>query len=117
MTKRFLIVEDNLINQELLKEILERLEGYVDVVEDGKMALEKLVDNTYHVIFMDIQMPVMDGYQTTHEIRKTNQDIPIIAVTANYSPGERDKCLQCGMTDFLSKPYTLDQVAAIVKKY
>jgi len=106
-----LLVEDNPINQEVALGILEDMGIEVDVAENGLEALEYLKnqDKNYGLIIMDCQMPLMDGYQATKEIRSkkypiNNCDIPIIAVTANALKGDREKCLQAGMNDYLTKP-------------
>ncbi|QEP43108.1 response regulator [Ectothiorhodospiraceae bacterium BW-2] len=105
-----LIVEDNPTNQIVIQAILERL-GYTDndLAEDGLQALEKLRQQRYALILMDIQMPNMDGLETTRTIRDPastlpDHDIPIIAVTANAMKGDRERCLQQGMNDYISKP-------------
>lgn len=117
MSRKILVVEDNLINQELLSEILERLQCSVDVADNGKVALEKIGQNKYDLILMDIQMPEMDGIEATKNIRKTSQVIPIIAITASIFHSDQNECTEAGMNGFLSKPYTFDQVQDIVRKY
>jgi len=106
-----LLVEDNPVNQEVALGILEDMGIEVDVAENGLESLEylKKPDKNYGLIIMDCQMPLMDGYQATREIRSKkhpikNCDIPIIAVTANALKGDREKCLQAGMSDYLTKP-------------
>lgn len=117
MDKKILIVEDNPINQELLSEILDRLEYKVDVADNGKIALEKIDANSYQMILMDIQMPEMDGITATKNIREKNKDIPIIAITASIFQSDKNECTQAGMNDFLSKPYTFEQVKELVSKF
>lgn len=106
--KTVLLVEDNLINQTVMKSLLERIGAKVDTAVNGKEGFDKYVHSKYAMIFMDIQMPVMDGYEATKRIREresvSGSHIPIIAVTAHSMVGEKDKCLQCGMNGFLSKP-------------
>ena len=108
---KILLAEDNKTNQLVALGILESLNLQVDIAEDGQQAIEMLKkhDSTYSVILMDCQMPVMDGFTTTHKIRsgeagKEISDIPIIAMTANAMQGDRDKCLQAGMNDYVAKP-------------
>lgn len=105
-----LLVEDNLINQEVAKGIIEDLGYDIDTADNGQEALEKLSkSHDYLLVLMDCQMPIMDGYQATGEIRSgqagsENQNIPIIAMTANAMKGDKEKCLAAGMDGYLSKP-------------
>ena len=107
---KLLLVEDNLINQEVAKSILEEFGYSIDTAENGEIAINMLKKNPpYGAILMDCQMPVMDGYQTTQNIRlglagEDNQKIIIIAMTANAMKGDREKCLDSGMDDYLTKP-------------
>ena len=107
---RSLLVEDNPINQILAVALLEGLGLQVEVANHGKEALKKLKEDApYELIFMDCQMPEMDGYETTYHIRNGEcgadyQDIPIIAMTANAITGDREKCLDAGMSDYITKP-------------
>ena len=106
---RILVVEDNMINQKVAQKILSKHGCTSLVVNNGREALEELQHNAYDAVLMDLQMPEMDGYEATIGIRKPankclNPKIPIIALTANAQPTVRDKCLDIGMDDFLSKP-------------
>ena len=109
---RVLVVEDNEINQIVIKEQLKGIGVKVDLAENGKLGVEKLLlsihkGEPYDLILMDYHMPVQDGLSATKEIRKLGgigKSIPIIALTANALAGEKEKCLEAGMTDFLSKP-------------
>jgi CheY-like chemotaxis protein len=103
---RTLIVEDNSVNQRLAEVILEKLGCDVDLAANGRQALEKLEQTPYDLIFMDCQMPELDGYETTREIRSrddTLAGVPIIAMTAHAMPGDRQRCLNAGMDDYLAK--------------
>lgn len=111
--KKILLVEDNLINQEVAIFILHELGYSVDVAGNGKLALTMLLQSlenniSYDAILMDCQMPVMDGYRATKEIRRLEninlKSTPIIAMTANTMSGDRQKCLQAGMDDYIAKP-------------
>jgi len=108
---RILLVEDNPINQEVALGILSDMGVMVDIAENGLEAIEKLKNNEqdYGMVIMDCQMPEMDGYEATREIRSNrhpinNHKIPIVAMTANALKGDRQKCLDAGMNDYLTKP-------------
>ncbi|WP_068500054.1 MULTISPECIES: response regulator [unclassified Oleiphilus] len=111
---KVLLVEDNPINQILAVTLLEGLGLSVEVANHGVEALEKMSNEpSYGMIFMDCQMPEMDGYETTQNIRKgecgeSYKDIPIIAMTANAIDGDREKCLEAGMSDYITKPIDTD---------
>jgi PAS domain S-box-containing protein len=102
-----LVVEDTPINQAVAAHMLERCGFEAQVAEDGRQALEALSRRTYAAVLMDCQMPELDGYETTREIRRLEEGgprIPIIAMTANAMQGERERCLAAGMDDYLTKP-------------
>lgn len=118
--KRVLLVEDYVLNQEIMQDMLELMECRVDIAENGKQALEMVEKNPYDVILMDIQMPEMDGYATTREIRKLEvgkKHSAILAITANALVGDREKCIDAGMDDYLPKPVELDKLENLLKKY
>jgi len=118
--KRVLLVEDYAINQEIMQDMLELMECKVDIAENGKQALEMQAQTPYDLILMDVQMPEMDGYATTRAIRESEKGqrrSPILAVTANALVGDREKCLEAGMDDYLAKPVELDKLEATLKKY
>ncbi len=118
---KILVVEDHFINQELMKEMLDRLNCTVDTAENGKEALDRVENNHYDVIFMDLQMPEMDGLEATQQIRKIQQrkqiKTPIIALTANAMQGDQKKCLDAGMDDYLSKPFEMKDIEKLLNKY
>jgi CheY-like chemotaxis protein len=106
---RLLVVEDNLVNQEVALGILERLGYQAGVADNGASALQALGEKNFDLVLMDCQMPEMDGYEATRLIREPatpvrNHSIPIIAMTAHAMPGDREKCLEAGMDDYLTKP-------------
>ena len=117
---RVLLVEDNEINQELMIELLTSNGIQVETAYDGKEALEQLSSNgSFDVVLMDCQMPVMDGYEATREIRKQEKfdNLPIIALTANAMKGDRDKVLAVGMNDHIAKPIDLATAFIIIDKW
>jgi PAS domain S-box-containing protein len=103
-----LLVEDNDINRLYAKSILKNWQCRIDVAENGLVAIEKVKNNHYDVVLMDIQMPVMDGYEATKAMRSMHQSakVPIIALTANATQADVEKCLALGMNDYLPKPFT-----------
>lgn len=107
-----LVAEDNLINQRIVEFQLEKMGFTVDLTANGMEALEKFAVNTYDILILDIQMPLMDGYQTAKKIREgellSDRHIPIIAVTANAMKGDRELYLNAGMDDYISKPFTYE---------
>lgn len=111
-----LIVDDSEINQLILNKMLTVLGVRSDVALSGKEALEKIHAQTYNLVFMDVQMPEMDGYQTTQLIRSTHtaKDLPIIAVTANADSQDKARCLSAGMNAYLSKPVRQSDLATIM---
>ncbi|MBX9894524.1 MAG: response regulator [Nitrosomonas sp.] len=105
-----LVAEDNPVNQEVAKAMLAKLGMTATIANDGKEAFDLVERNQYDIIFMDCQMPVMDGLEATSIIRKQFANIPIIALTANATEDDRISCLNAGMNDFLSKPYSIEQL-------
>jgi CheY-like chemotaxis protein len=118
VSPRILMAEDNIINQKVGKLILQRAGFDIDVVADGNEAVQAHRANPYDVILMDCQMPSVDGFEASRQIRSLEQRQPaIIAVTANALAGERERCLHAGMDDYLSKPFQAEQLIAVVKKW
>lgn len=115
---KILIVEDNLLNQKLAAFMIKDFGFAFDICGNGKLAVEKLEQGAYDLVLMDIQMPEMDGYEATGLIRgKLMLNIPIIAMTAHAMPGEKDKCLGFGMTDYISKPIKETDLHNLIIKY
>jgi CheY-like chemotaxis protein len=105
-----LVVDDNLVNQKLSSKMLQRLGCEVQIVENGQLAVECLQERGFDVVFMDCQMPVMDGYEATRRVRTREENgklarTPIVAMTANAMQGDREKCLAAGMDDYITKPF------------
>lgn len=115
---RVLVAEDNILNQKLAGFMLNDWGIGYDICSNGKQAIEKLENNDYQLILMDIQMPEMNGYETTEFIRKQlNIKVPIIAMTAHALPDEKTKCLSFGMTDHISKPINETELYNLITKY
>ena len=117
---RILLVEDNLVNQKLANIILIKAGYNVEVAENGKIAVATFSCNPekFDIILMDIQMPEMDGYEATRQIRKLGfTDIPILAMTANAMKGDRELCLEAGMNDYITKPIKRDIVFDMLDKW
>ncbi len=108
-----LLVDDVEVNRFVVSEMLEGYGCSINQAENGKIATEMAKEGDYDLIFMDCQMPVMDGFQAAKEIRKFDKDIPIIALTANVLVAEKDKCFDSGMNDFIAKPITKESFAPI----
>lgn len=119
--KRVLVVEDYAINQEILQDMLELMDCKVDIAENGRQALDMVKSQPYDAILMDVQMPELDGYGATREIRQretgSDKRSVILAITANAMVGDREKCLAAGMDDYLAKPIELDKLEGLLKKY
>jgi len=116
---KVLLVEDNKINQQVARELLESAGLEVHIAENGQQAVD-IVKQTYidiDIVLMDIQMPVMDGYESARQIRAWNLELPIIAMTANAMSGEKEKCLNSGMNDYLSKPIEPETLFAALMKW
>ncbi len=114
---KILLADDNEINQIISKKAFENLGYKIDIAENGKVALEKIDKNKYNIIFMDIQMPVLDGMQATKKIRKNDKKIPIIAITANSMREDKDTCLNIGMNDYISKPFKINDLKEVLNKW
>jgi CheY-like chemotaxis protein len=120
---RILLAEDNMINRKIVLRILEKKLGYHAVtVTNGKDAIAHLEKKDYDLVLMDCQMPEMDGYEATRRIRDEsssvrNHRIPVIAMTANAMKGDREKCLEAGMDDYISKPVNMDEFVDVIKQY
>jgi CheY-like chemotaxis protein/anti-sigma regulatory factor (Ser/Thr protein kinase) len=105
---RILLVEDNVVNQKIALRMLQKMQHRVDVADNGAEALEKLSRTNYALILMDVSMPVMDGFEATRLIRrreeKNGRHVPIVALTANAMEGDRERCIEAGMDEYLPKP-------------
>lgn len=120
MTKRILIAEDNLVNQNLARKLVESLGYSVSVASNGREVLHFLENDSFDLILMDCRMPEMDGFETTRHIREMKSDagqVPIIALTANAIAGDDLKCLAAGMNAYLSKPIRKEKLRLVLKQW
>ena len=119
---RILVADDTDVNQKIAQLILQKAGYEVDVVENGQAAVEACRRHPYDLILMDIQMPIMDGYEATKRIRDPNSnvinhDTKIIALTAHAMKGDREKCIEAGMDDYLPKPINPNELHHILERY
>ena len=116
-----LLVEDNAVNQKLMLTLLRKWGLKVEVAENGQVALEHLQRQSFSLVLMDCQMPVMSGYEATETIRsaekETGRHLPIVALTAHVLDGERERCLSHGMDDYLSKPVRRNELLEVLKRF
>jgi CheY-like chemotaxis protein len=118
--KKVLVVEDNKGNQMVMSKMLTKLGVRFKIAENGQIALDVLEGEEFDMVFMDCQMPVMDGLEATRNIRASNQayqQVPIVALTASAIEGDEEHCRQGGMDGYLTKPVRLEQITQAVKKY
>ena len=118
---RILLAEDNETNQQVALSILQKLGFHADIVADGRQAVRALETGSYDIVLMDVQMPVMDGFEATRAIRSgeakvPNRRIPIIAMTAHAMKGDRERCLEAGMDDYISKPIAPQALAEAIER-
>ncbi len=114
-----MVVEDDPINMMLISEVLRKMGYLVLKAENGSKAIEKLQESDVVMIFMDVNMPGMDGFTTTRKIRQLPapyNEIPIVALTADAMQGDKEKCIESGMNDYISKPFRLEEIEAVLKK-
>ncbi|MFW5855148.1 MAG: response regulator, partial [Thermodesulfobacteriota bacterium] len=119
---RILLAEDNIVNQKVALSILQKLGYGADAVADGREAVKALEQIPYDLVFMDCQMPELDGFEATALIRSPdspvlNRRVPIIAMTAHAMQGDRDRCLEVGMNDYLAKPVSPRRVSEMIEKW
>jgi CheY-like chemotaxis protein len=116
--RRVLVVEDNLVNQQVSRELLQSLGLRVELADDGQHALDLLRFKTFDLILMDVQMPVMDGLEATRRIREELKlKVPVVAMTADVGMEDRQACLDAGMNDHLPKPFELEQLWEVLQRW
>jgi len=116
---RILLVEDNPVNREVALELLGRAGAMVSVAANGQLALDALHRASFDAVLMDCQMPVLDGYATTRELRRDPlfRDLPVIAMTANAMVGDREKALAAGMNDHIAKPINVNEMFSTIARW
>jgi CheY-like chemotaxis protein/HPt (histidine-containing phosphotransfer) domain-containing protein len=119
---KILLVEDNIVNQQVALGILKKLDLHADVANDGEEAINLLSNSTYDLVFMDIQMPGIDGFTATQIIRDQQSkviqhSIPIVAMTAHAMNGDSDKCFQVGMNGYITKPVSFQEIEENIRKF
>jgi CheY-like chemotaxis protein/HPt (histidine-containing phosphotransfer) domain-containing protein len=119
---RILVVDDNVVNRAVIVGMLEAYECVTSEAEDGGEAVRKAAESDFDLVFMDCQMPVLDGFEATAEIRRQEEAtgrrrVPIVALTASALKGERERCLAAGMDDYLSKPVRQEQLGEMVRRW
>ena len=124
---RILLAEDNIVNQKVAQRLIEKMGHTVVVVENGRRAVEAATQGRFDLILMDVQMPEMDGFEATAQIRKAEREmpcpagqaaphVPIVAMTAHAMSGDRDQCLGAGMDDYISKPISIQAVTQTIER-
>lgn len=120
---KILLVEDNVLNQKVVSFNLRKFEYEVIAVTNGPDALDQIKNEKFDLVLMDLMLPGMNGYEITKEMRKrekeqgVEKEIPIIAITANTLDNDREKCFAVGMNEYLSKPFTVEELVAKVKLF
>ncbi len=118
--KQILLVEDNIINQKIAEKMLSRLGLHTNIANNGQEAVELLTGeerDKFDLVFMDVQMPVLNGLDATRKLREENVELPIIAMTANALKGDREVCIEAGMNDYIGKPVKMDDLENIIDKW
>jgi len=114
---QILVVEDNIINQKIALSVLKQVNIQADIANNGQEALDKFQQKQYDLVFMDIQMPILDGIETVKRMRDLGMQTIVIAMTANAMKGDMEMCLKAGMNDYISKPFKKEKLYELLKKY
>jgi len=117
MEKKILLIEDNEVNKMVALQLLQEKDSRVAIANNSQEALEILDKTNIYCVLMDCQMPIMDRYEATREIRKRGITILIIALTANAMSGDRKKCIDAGMNDYIFKPFKLAELLSLLDKW
>lgn len=112
-----LLVEDNEVNRRVAMAILQRFGVVVELAENGQEALDKLAERTFDLVFMDLQMPILDGVRATKEIRRRGLSLPIVALSANAFEEDRRRCLKAGMDEYVTKPITAERLQLVLARF
>ncbi|UCD25602.1 MAG: response regulator [Gemmatimonadota bacterium] len=112
---RILLAEDNPVNQQVAATMLRKRGHHVDIVANGRDAVSAVAGQSYDIVLMDIQMPELDGIEATEQIRRAGNTVPIVAMTAHAMAGDRDRCLEAGMTGYIAKPFKPHELFATVE--
>jgi CheY-like chemotaxis protein len=121
-TGRALLVDDNAVNAEIAAALMRDLGFQVELASDGHEALSRLAESRFDVVLMDCEMPQLDGYEATRRWRAIEQQhgdgrhVPIMALTANAVAGDRERCLEFGMDDYLAKPFEVSELEAVLER-
>ena len=117
---RILVAEDNVVNQRLAERLLKKNNHDVTIAQNGQTAIDKHESEVFDLILMDVQMPIVDGFEATRIIRamqdKSLQQVPIIAMTANAMMGDRERCIDAGMNGYVSKPIQVNDLFAEINR-
>ena len=114
---KILVAEDNLFNQRVAQNLFKKIGYEIDLANNGKEAVEKFKQNKYHIIFMDLMMPELDGFDATKELKCYNESCPIIAMTANNDDRQRELAFKSGMDDFIAKPAQKEEITRMIIKW
>ena len=120
---KILLIEDNLLNQKIVTYNLKKLNYDITAVTNGTDAIDKIKNNIFNLVLMDIMLPGMNGFEITSEIRKlekenkTDKQLIIIALTANTLNNDREKCIAAGMNEYIKKPFTAEELINKIKKF
>lgn len=117
MSGRILVAEDNPSNQKLISILLQKIGVEVTIAEDGQIAVDKALEGAYDLILMDMQMPNLNGYDASRQLRNKGCTTPIIAVTANAMMGDEEKCVEAGCDGYISKPIDRAKLSEVVARY
>lgn len=114
---KFLVAEDNKMNVLIIKKFLEKQGVEIDVAENGEKAIQLAIQNTYDLILMDLQMPLLDGYQAARKIRESLKNVPIIAITATAFLDVKKEVHDYGMNDYVTKPFSEAELLEVIKRH